>query len=177
MEDTIDYAHISDAGILSLKQRRSQEGKHLNELLRSPEHIAKYLLTRYERNCLSWYYDNFDFQCRYHKEHVIKSYHSYKHVPLGIKEVEQYVLFKAAYELKTCIDAIYETSGITNNHDIETTRIHNYCIENFMDNIYVFQLNKKGTTNQLSTSLLHKEELLLPWKVLIFCMKKKMNKP
>jgi hypothetical protein len=88
---------------------------------------------------------------------VIKSYHSHWHVPLGIKEVEQYVIFKAAYELKTCIDAIYETSGINNKYDVETTRILNYCIENFMDNIYVVELNEKGTTNQLSTSLLHKE--------------------
>jgi hypothetical protein len=77
MEDTIDYAHISYAGILSLKHRRSQEGKHLNELLRSLEKNSKDLLTCYERTCLSCYCDHFDFQCRYHKEHVIKSYHSY----------------------------------------------------------------------------------------------------
>jgi hypothetical protein len=82
------------------------------------------------------------------------------HDPLGIKEVEQYVIFKAAYELKTYIDAIYETSGITNKHDVETTHILNYCIENFMDNYYVVKLNEKGTTNQLSTNLLHKERPL-----------------
>jgi hypothetical protein len=61
MEDTIDYAHIPDAGILLLKYRRSQEGKHLNELLRSLEHVAKDLLTRYERTCLSCNCDHFDF--------------------------------------------------------------------------------------------------------------------
>jgi hypothetical protein len=82
------------------------------------------------------------------------------HDPLGIKEVEQYVIFKATYELKTCIDAIYETSGITNKHDVETTHILNCCIENLMDNIYVVKLNEKGTTNQLSTSLLYKERPL-----------------
>jgi hypothetical protein len=79
---------------------------------------------------------------------------------LGIKEVEQYVIFKEAYELKTCIDAIYETSGITNKHDVKTTSILNYYIENFIDNIYVVEINEKGTTNQLSTSLLHKERNL-----------------
>jgi hypothetical protein len=31
-------------------------------------------------------------------------------------------------------------------------------MDTFEDNIYVVELNKKGTTNQLSTSLLHKEE-------------------
>jgi hypothetical protein len=60
---------------------------------------------------------------------VIKSYHSYRYIPLGIKEVEQYVIFKAAYELKTFTHAIYGTSGMTNKHDIETTRILDYCID------------------------------------------------
>jgi hypothetical protein len=55
---------------------------------------------------------------------------------------------------------IYETSAITNKHDIETTHILNYFIENFVDNIYVVEFNEMGTTNQLSTSLLHKERTL-----------------
>jgi hypothetical protein len=91
-------------------------------------------------------------------EHVIASFHNYNYVPLGIKEVEQYVIFKASYELKNFINEIYETSGVANKHDIETAHILIYCIDNFCDNVYVVELNEKGTTNQLSTSLLHKEE-------------------
>jgi hypothetical protein len=143
-----------------LKHRRSQEGKYLNELLISLESIANDLLAHYERTCLFCYCDHLDFQCRDHKEHVIESNHSYNHIPLGIKEVEQYVIFKVAYELKAFTHSIYETSDMTNKHGIDTTCILNYCIENFMDNIYVVELNEKGTTNQLSTSLLHKERTL-----------------
>jgi hypothetical protein len=55
---------------------------------------------------------------------------------------------------------VYENSGMTNKHDSETTPILNYCIENFMDNIYVVELNEKGTMNQLSTRLLLKERTL-----------------
>jgi hypothetical protein len=33
-----------------------------------------------------------------------------------------------------------------------------------MDNIYVVELNEKGTMNQLSTSLLHKERTLAAMK-------------
>jgi hypothetical protein len=94
MEDTTDCAHISDAGILLLKHIKSLEGKHLNELLRSLEHIAKDLLAHHKRTCLFYRCDHFDFQCRYHVEHVIKSYHCHRQVPFGIKEVEQYVIFK-----------------------------------------------------------------------------------
>jgi hypothetical protein len=218
--------------ILLLKHRMSQEGKYLNNLLRSLEHFGKDLLAHYDRSCWFCHGKHFDYQCRSHVEHVVASFYTHNYVPLGIKEVERYVIFKGAYELKLFIDEIYETSGVAHKHDREVTRILIYCMDTFEDNVYVVELNKKGTTNQLSTSLLHKEEeeeamvpskseieslddgrillnnppcleidtmlyvrikmmnllvvimlmilnikkeLLLPWKVLIFCMKKMME--
>jgi hypothetical protein len=158
MENTIEYAPISTAGELFLKHRKSQEGQHLYELLRSLNHIADDLLAHHDRTCFFCFCEHFDFQCRSHKEHTIASYHTYNYVPLGIKEVEQFVIFMAAYELKTFIDEIYETSGVANKHDSEITLILNYCITNFIDNIYVVDYNERGTTTQESTSLLHKEE-------------------
>jgi hypothetical protein len=56
-------------------------------------------------------------------EHVVASFYTYNYAPLGIKEVEQYVIFKGAYELKLFIAEIYETSGVANKHDREVTRI------------------------------------------------------
>jgi hypothetical protein len=62
------------------------------------------------------------------------------------------------------------------NNDTNTTHILVYCIDHFEDNVYVVELNEKGTTNKLSISLYYiKKELFLPWKVLIFCRKKKMK--
>jgi hypothetical protein len=83
-------------------------------------------------------------------EHVVASFYIYNYVPLGIKEIEQYVTFKGAYELKLFIDEIYETSGVANKHDHEVTHILICCMDTFEDNIYVVELNEKGTTNQLS---------------------------
>jgi hypothetical protein len=64
----------------------------------------------------------------------------------------------AIYELKTFINEIYETGDVANKHDSEITLILNYCVTNFIDNIYVVDYNERGTTNQERTSLLHKEE-------------------
>jgi hypothetical protein len=47
---------------------------------------------------------------------------------------------------------------VAHKHDREVTHVLIYCKDTFEDNVYVVELNKKGTTNQLSTSLLHKEE-------------------
>jgi hypothetical protein len=93
-----------------------------------------------------------------HVEHVVASFHTHNYVPSGIKEVEQYVIFKGPYELKLFIDEIYGTSGVAHKHDREVTHILIYCMDTFEYNVYVVELNNKGTTNQLSTSLLHKEE-------------------
>jgi hypothetical protein len=43
--------------------------------------------------------NHFDFESIDHKEHVIASYHSYRHITLGIQDVEQFVIYMAAYEL------------------------------------------------------------------------------
>jgi hypothetical protein len=55
------------------------------------------------------------------------------------------VILKVAYELKYFIEAIYKTIGKVNKHDIDTTRILVYCIDHFEDNVYVVELNEKGT--------------------------------
>jgi hypothetical protein len=123
----------------------------LNNLLRSLEHFVEDLLAHYDRSCWFCHGKHFDYQCRSHVEHVVASFYTYNYVSLGIKEVEQYVIFKGAYELKLFIDEIYETIGVANKQDREVTRILIYFKDTFED--YVVELNKKGTTNQLITSL------------------------
>jgi hypothetical protein len=119
MENAIKHDDL----ILLLKHIISQEGKYMNNLLRSLEHFAKDLLAHYDRSYWFCQGKHFDYQCRSHVEHVVASFYTYNYVPLGIKEVEQYVIFKGAYELKLFIAKIYETSGVANKHDREVTRI------------------------------------------------------
>jgi len=75
-----------------------------------------------------------------------------------MEEVEQFVSFMLAYELKTFIDDVYEVTGVTYICDYEVTLILDYCIDNFSDNIYVLDHNERNTTTQENTSLLHEEE-------------------
>jgi hypothetical protein len=84
----MENAHISIIGELWLEHKKLKEGKHLNELLKSINHIAKKLGAHYERTCYFCCCENFDFQCRSHKEHTIPSYHIYSYVHLWMEEVE-----------------------------------------------------------------------------------------
>jgi hypothetical protein len=158
MKNTIENAHMSIIGDLWSERRNSKEGKHLDELFKSQKHIDKELLAYYERTCYFCCCEHFDFQCRSHKEHTISSYHAYNYVHLEIKQVEQFVIFMAAYEFKTFVDDIYKATGVTNKHDSDVTLILDFCMENFSDNIYVVDYNERNTTTQENTSLLHKEE-------------------
>ena len=63
-----------------------------------------------------------------------------------------------AYELKTFLDEVYETIGVTHACDYEVTIILDHCIDNFSDNIYVLDYNERNRTTRENTSLLHKEE-------------------
>jgi hypothetical protein len=70
----------------------------------------------FAHNEKTWYFcfcENFDFQCRSHKEHIISSYRTYSYVHLGITKVEQFMIFMAAYELKSFIDDIYKATIVT----------------------------------------------------------------
>jgi len=75
-----------------------------------------------------------------------------------MKQVEQFVTFMAAYELETFIDENYETRVVASKFKSVITLIINYCITNFMDNIYVVDFNKRGTAAQESTNILQEEE-------------------
>jgi hypothetical protein len=79
MENVVEHTNF----ILLLKYRISQEGKYLNELLRSLEHIAKDLLGKYDISCSFCYGEHFEFHCKSHEEHVIATFHTYNYGPLG----------------------------------------------------------------------------------------------
>jgi hypothetical protein len=62
-----------------------------------------------------------------------------------MEEVEKFVSFMASYELKTCLDEVYEISGV--NHDCDFEIIIAY---DFSDNAYVVDYNKRGMAAQES---------------------------
>jgi hypothetical protein len=73
-------------------------------------------------------------------------------------EVEKFVSFMAAYELKKkSLDDIYEVIGVTRDCEFEVTLILDHRIDKFSNNIYVLDYNERNHTTQENTSLLHKE--------------------
>jgi hypothetical protein len=61
-----------------------------------------------------------------------------------MEEVEKFVSFMDAYELKTFIDDIYKATGVTHKYDYEVTFILNLCITYFLI-IYMFLTILEGT--------------------------------
>jgi hypothetical protein len=127
------------------KYRASSEGKQLKSFLRLVNKGVIELLAHYERTCNFYCGEHFDFQCRSHEEHTIASYHTHSYVHLGMEEVEQFVSFMSAYELKTFLDNIYEATSVTHICHYEFTIILDYSIDNFSDNIYVVDYNESNT--------------------------------
>jgi hypothetical protein len=80
-----------------------------------------------------------------------------------------------AYELVIFINEIYETSDVANKHASETAHILKYCVYNLMDNIYDVELMRRVPQTNWALAYYIKKQILLPWKVLIFCKKKKMK--
>ena len=67
----------------------------------------------------------------FHEEYVIASYNRCDYAHLGMKQVEQFVTFVAAYELKRFIDENIETCAIAWKFDMGITLLLNHCISNF----------------------------------------------
>ena len=98
--------------------RQSKEGKRLGGYIELLNKIASALLNFYEEGfCCSEYYRHFEFQCPSNKdEPVIATFHTWNYAHLGMKEVEQFVIFMAAYELYTFIDE-HETFPIASQFE------------------------------------------------------------
>ena len=93
--------------------RQSEEGKRLGGYIELLNEIARTLLNFHkEETCCSEYSRHFEFQCPSNKdEPVIATYHTGNYAHLGMEEVEQFVVFLAAYELYTFIEE-HETCPI-----------------------------------------------------------------
>jgi hypothetical protein len=78
-----------------------------------------------------------------------------------MEQVEQFVSFMAAIELETFIYE-HEDCPVASKFINVITNILQYCITNFMDNIYVVDYNKRVMAACESTSLLNKKKTKKP---------------
>ena len=74
-----------------------------------------------------------------------------------MKQVDQFVTFIVAYELKRFISENIKTCAIAWKFDMGITLLLNHCISNFSENIYVVDFNEGYIAAQESTNVLQKE--------------------
>jgi len=143
--------------MIAMEFRKSNEGKRLGGYLKLLNKIANELLEYYvEENCCSeLHFRHFKFQCPAHEEHVIATYHTWNYAHLGMEEVEQFVIFMAAYELYTFINE-HETCPVASKFKDLIGGILNLCIIEFDENIYVVDTRMRAA--QESTNILQEED-------------------
>ena len=90
----------------------------------------------------------------FHEEYVIASYNRGDYAHLGMKQVEQFVTFVAAFELKRFISENIETSAIARKVDMGITLMLNHCTNNFSENIYDVDFNEGCIAARESTNVL-----------------------
>ena len=117
-----------NGAMIAKKHRESREGIQLEAFMKILNSVAIQLLeNHYDETCCSKQNDrHFEFQCMFHEEYVIASYHRGDYAHLGMEQVEQFVTFMAAYELETFIDENYETSAVASKFKSVITLIINY---------------------------------------------------
>jgi len=142
--------------MIAAEFRKSNEGKRLGGYIELLNKIASVLLNYHEEEiCCSEYFRHFEFQCPSNKEHVIATYHTWNYAHLGMEEVEQFVIFMAAYELYTFIDE-HETCPIASQFKVLIATILDLCIVEFNENIYVVDTRKRAA--QESSNILQEED-------------------
>ena len=138
--------------MIAAEFRKSNEGKRLGGYIELLNKIASVLLNYHEEEtCCSEYFRHFEFQCPSNREHVIATYHTWNYAHLGMEEVEQFVIFMAAYELYTFIDE-HETCPIASHYKVFIANLLEICIREFDENIYVVDTRKRfaqGSTDVL----------------------------
>ena len=122
----------------------SGEGRRFRLYMGVLNMIASGLLNAHkEETCCSEYSRHFEFQCPSNKdEPVIANYHTGNYAHLGMEEVEQFVVFMAAYELNTFIDE-HETCPIASQFKDLIAMILNIFRNEFDGNIYVIDTTKR----------------------------------
>jgi hypothetical protein len=142
--------------MMAAEFRKSNEGKRLGEYIELLNKIASVLLNYHkEETCCSEYFRHFEFQCPSNREHVIATYHTWNYAHLGMEEVEQFVIFMAAYELYTFIDE-HETCPIASQFKVFIANILDLCILEFNENIYVVDTRKRAAKE--SSNILQEED-------------------
>src|SRR4051794_13212314 len=136
------------------EHRLLQKGKHLWEQISRLYIIARNLCSTYnvtycfDKSSCCRRYKHLPFQCEYNDNVTISSYVKGNYEFYDMEQIEEFVVFKGAYEI----------AGYIQNDDApckpENYAILGYCLEYYNDNPYITEfLKKKYSPKQLATFL------------------------
>ena len=116
-----------------VRHRLSQKGKLLRYQINGLECYAWNLYEIYDFTCCSEDpKKHIPYQCEFKDNEILSSYAKGVYIYYDIKQIEEFVAFKGAYEIASLIEKYDATLYKSENFDILK-----YCYENYAPNAYV----------------------------------------
>ena len=135
--------------------RSTKEGNMIYELL---EHLNEFAIDFCELHdiicCNKKDYIHSHFQYKHISDPIIAAYEECKFAFQDIKQVEEYVTYVAAHELDALINEKIDTSHEARVMKGHISNILQICINEFSDNAYVINYNKRVLHAIVSTKIL-----------------------
>src|SRR4051812_39560725 len=137
------------------EHRLSQKGIHLWRLIHQLYDYARNLCSIYnislcrDESCCFMRHKHLDFQCEYNDDETLASYAKGNYDFYDAEQIEEFVVFKGAYEITTFLENINDAP-----YKSESLDIINYCFENFYCNAYIIDHLKSFSPQEEETNAL-----------------------
>src|ERR1043165_4718548 len=135
--------------------RLSQKGIHSWGLIHELYDYARNLCSIYDisfcrdESCCFIRHKHLSFQCEYNDDETLASYAKGNYDFYDAEQIEEFVIFKGAYEITSFLKNIDDAPYKSENLDIL-----NYCFEDFNDNYYIIDHLKRFSPQEEETNAL-----------------------
>src|SRR4051812_18669101 len=117
----------------------SQKGKHLWNQIQTSYFYAECLCHIYDfTSCSNIDRKHLPFQCEFNENEILSSYAKGVYDYFDVEKIEEFVVFKGAYEIASLIEKYYDTI-----HKSENFAVLSYCFENYTSNSYIEDFKNK----------------------------------
>ena len=107
-------------------------------------------------------YKHSHYQCKHNSDPTIAAYQECKFECKDIKQVEEYVTYVGTHELDSLINEKFDTSHEARVMKGHISIILQICINEFSDNAYVINYNKRKLADIEGTKVLEEEHVVQP---------------
>ena len=141
--------------------RSTGEGRRMEQLLRCINDLAIDFCHLHDITCCDKeFYKHSKYQCKANSDPIIAAYQECKFKCQDIEQVEKYIAYIAAHELDSLCDEKIETSYEARLIKGHLSIMLQICKEEFSNNIYVIDHNKRILTAIESARVLNEEHVV-----------------